>query len=83
MAQLLPTFQAKCNARTVGMSAPFLIRPDTNQVCTGLGLRLLSPVPIVGMVPGAVYRMRPYSGESTPSRPIWEVKHQQAQLVLR
>ena len=32
-AQLLPTFQAKCNARTVGMSAPFLIRPDTNQVC--------------------------------------------------
>ena len=33
MAQLLPTFQAKCNARTVGMSAPFLIRPDTNQVC--------------------------------------------------
>ena len=28
-------------------------------------------------------RMRPYSGESTPSRPIWEVKHRQAQLVLR
>ena len=27
--------------------------------------------------------MRPYSGESTPSRPIWEVKHRQAQLVLR
>ena len=33
-AQLLPAFQAKCNARTAGMSAPFLIRPDTNQVCT-------------------------------------------------
>ena len=32
-AQLLPAFQAKCNARTTGMSAPFLIRPDTNQVC--------------------------------------------------
>ena len=30
MAQLLPTFQAECNARTVGMSAPFMIRPDTN-----------------------------------------------------
>ena len=27
--------------------------------------------------------IRPYSGECTPSRPIWEVKHQQAQLVLR
>ena len=32
-AQLLPAFQAKCNARTAGMSAPFMIRPDTNQVC--------------------------------------------------
>ena len=28
-------------------------------------------------------RMRPYSGEYTPSRPIWEVKHRQACLVLQ
>ena len=28
-------------------------------------------------------RMRPYSGESTPSRPIWAVKHRQAWPVLR
>ncbi len=32
-AQLLPTFHAKCNAKTVDMSAPCLIGPDTNQVC--------------------------------------------------
>ncbi len=36
-----------------------------------------------GGLPLLCYRMRPYSGESTPSRPIWEVKHRQAQLVLR
>ena len=28
------------------------------------------------------YWIRPYSGESTSSRPIWEVKHQQARIVL-
>jgi len=27
--------------------------------------------------------MRPYSGEYTPSRPIWAVKHRQACLVLQ
>ena len=43
-AQLLPTFQAKCNARTVGMSAPFMIRPDTNQVCKGLAPAQRVPV---------------------------------------
>ena len=34
--QLLPTFHAKCNAKTVDMSAPYVIRPDTNQVCKTL-----------------------------------------------
>ena len=29
-----------------------------------------------------IYWIRPYSGESTSSRPIWEVKHQQAWIVL-
>ena len=37
----------------------------------------------LGLLQHHAQRMRPYSGESTPSRPIWEVKHQQAQLVLR
>ena len=29
------------------------------------------------------YWIRPYSGEYTSSRPIWEVKHQQAWIVLQ
>ena len=36
------------------MSAPFMIRPDTNQVCTEAGMRLLSAEPVAATVPGAV-----------------------------
>ena len=36
------------------MSAPFMIRPDTNQVCAEAGMRLLSAEPVAASVPGAV-----------------------------
>ena len=36
------------------MSAPFMIRPDTNQVCTQADMRLLSAEPVAAAVPGAV-----------------------------
>lgn len=57
-AQLLPAFQAKCNARTAGMSAPFLIRPDTNQVCAGE----------CGVGCGFIQQMHSSAGELAPAR---------------
>ena len=34
------------------------------------------------LFPFVLARLRPYPAESTPSRPIWEVKQQRARLVL-
>ena len=46
MAQLLPTFRAKCNARTVGIPAPFLIGQETNQACKRGALEATGAVPV-------------------------------------
>ncbi len=74
MAQLLPTFRAKCNARTVGMSAPFLIRPDTNQVCKGF--RALA---VAHHVPASPWRRCAGSGarqaRQLPSQQVTPPKH--------
>ena len=57
--------------------------PTSLQQVTARSCTPLSDEQGMGCPQTLLQRMRPYSGESTPSRPIWEVKHQQAQLVLR
>ena len=57
--------------------------PSTSRMRNGRSSTELSALLLTLRSCKASQRMRPYSGESTPSRPIWEVKHRQAQLVLR